>query len=241
MANEMKSSSSASSSWVAYDENTHFPIQNLPYGVFRPSPNDSPRVGVAIGDQILDLSVIARAGLFNQSTHLNKGECFSQPTLNGFMQLGRAAWTDARQIITNLLDSNTPILRDNGDLRSVALVAQAKAVMELPAHIGDYTDFYSSKSHAYNCGVMFRGAANAMMPNWLQLPVGYHGRASSVVVSGTPVVRPRGIIQPDESKPPVFDASRLMDFELEMAQFIGPGTNWANRFRWRKQRIRFLA
>ncbi|XP_038623381.1 fumarylacetoacetase [Tachyglossus aculeatus] len=198
-----------------------FPIQNLPYGVF--SSPDSPRrrIGVAIGNQILDLSVIK--DLFNGPALSKHQDVFEQPTLNSFMGLGTAAWQEARRILQSLLSAGNATLRDNEDLRRRAFVPQASATMHLPATIGDYTDFYSSKQHATNVGLMFRGKDNALMPNWLHLPVGYHGRASSVVVSGTPVRRPVGQTCADEKKPPVFEACKLLDVELEMAFFIGPG------------------
>ncbi|XP_067327543.1 fumarylacetoacetase isoform X2 [Anolis sagrei] len=139
------------------------------------------------------------------------------------MALGWEAWKEARVCLQKLLSANEPTLRDNAELRKRAFIPQASAIMHLPAEIGDYTDFYSSRQHATNVGVMFRGKENALMPNWLHLPVGYHGRASSVVVSGTPIRRPVGQMKPDEAKPPVFGASRLLDIELEMAFFVGPG------------------
>ncbi|XP_051896318.1 fumarylacetoacetase isoform X2 [Pristis pectinata] len=145
------------------------------------------------------------------------------PTLNSFMSLGRDAWREARAILQKLLSADEPALRDNKELRKKAFVSQDSATMHLPAEIGDYTDFYSSRQHATNVGVMFRGKDNALMPNWLHLPVGYHGRASSVIVSGTPVRRPMGQMKPDDTKPPVFGACKLLDFELEMGFFIGRG------------------
>ncbi|POI33363.1 hypothetical protein CIB84_002885, partial [Bambusicola thoracicus] len=146
-----------------------------------------------------------------------------QPTLNAFMGLGPTAWREARALLQSLLSAAEPTLRDNAGLRKRAFVPQASATMHLPAHIGDYTDFYSSRQHATNVGIMFRGKENALMPNWLHLPVGYHGRASSVVVSGTPIRRPVGQMKPDNDKPPVFGACKRLDIELEMAFFVGPG------------------
>lgn len=146
---------------------------------------------------------------------------FSQATLNEFMRLGSDAWHEARLRIQQLLSSDEPAIRDDLDLRLEALVLQSDARMHLPAQIGDYTDFYSSLEHATNVGIMFRGADNALLPNWRHLPVGYHGRASSVVVSGTPIRRPNGQTKPDDSKPPVFGPSKQLDFELEVAYFIG--------------------
>ncbi|KAM6425969.1 fumarylacetoacetase isoform 3-T3 [Liasis olivaceus] len=139
------------------------------------------------------------------------------------MALGWEAWTEARALLQKMLSAEQPTLRDNAELRKRAFIPQASAIMHLPAEIGDYTDFYSSRQHATNVGLMFRGKENALMPNWLHLPVGYHGRASSVVVSGTPVKRPVGQICPTDSKCPIFEASKRLDIELEMAFFVGPG------------------
>ncbi|XP_052084469.1 fumarylacetoacetase-like [Mytilus californianus] len=209
-------------SFIYVSPESHFPIQNLPYGIFSTDDNPRHRIGVAIGDQILDLSVVK--SLFTGVVLQNQQDVFDQPTLNGFMGLGRAAWKEARATLQKILSSNEPLLKDNADLRSRAFVDQGQATMHLPANIGDYTDFYSSKNHAYNVGVMFRGPENALMPNWTHLPVGYHGRASSVVVSGTPIRRPNGQTRADESQPPVFGKCKLLDIELEMAFFTGPAT-----------------
>uniref|UniRef100_A0A8D3BXB5 Fumarylacetoacetase n=1 Tax=Scophthalmus maximus TaxID=52904 RepID=A0A8D3BXB5_SCOMX len=150
-------------------------------------------------------------------------DVFDQPTLNAFMALGYEAWREARRTLQVLLSANESTLRDDVSLRSRAFVHQCAATMHLPADIGDYTDFYSSRDHATNVGTMFRGKENALMPNWLRLPVGYHGRASSVVVSGTPLRRPSGQMRPDQTKPPVFGPSKQLDIELEMAFFVGGG------------------
>ncbi|XP_029430440.1 fumarylacetoacetase isoform X2 [Rhinatrema bivittatum] len=147
----------------------------------------------------------------------------AEPTLNKFMGLGHKAWKEARECLQDLLSARNPTLRDNKELRERVLVLQVLATMHLPADIGDYTDFYSSRYHAMNVGIMFRGKENALMPNWLHLPVGYHGRASSVVVSGTPIRRPVGQMRPDDAKPPIFGACKLLDIELEMAFFVGGG------------------
>ncbi|TKR82668.1 hypothetical protein L596_016356 [Steinernema carpocapsae] len=142
-------------------------------------------------------------------------------TLNAFMGLNRPHWTEARQTLQKLLSKDEATLRDDAALRQKAFVAQAEAQMHLPADIGDYTDFYSSIHHATNVGIMFRGADNALMPNWKWLPVGYHGRASSIVPSGTSLHRPWGQLKADDAEAPVYGTSKLMDFELEMAFFIG--------------------
>jgi len=173
---------------------------------------------VAIGDQILDLSKISH--LFEGSLLRSHQSVFRESTLNSLMSLSKEHWAEARARITELLSSNCPIIRDSA-LKEQALVPQASATMHLPATIGDYTDFYSSLDHATNVGIMFRGKENALMPNWKYLPVGYHGRASTVVVSGTPIRRPMGQTRPVDTEPPKFGPCRLMDMELEMAFFVG--------------------
>uniref|UniRef100_G1SM91 Fumarylacetoacetase n=1 Tax=Oryctolagus cuniculus TaxID=9986 RepID=G1SM91_RABIT len=185
------------------------------------SSQPRPRIGVAIGDQILDLSAIKH--LFTGPVLSQHQDVFDEPTLNSFMGLGQAAWKEARALLQNLLSAGHARLRDDQELRARAFTSQAVATMHLPATIGDYTDFYSSRQHATNVGIMFRGQENALMPNWLHLPVGYHGRASSVVVSGTPIRRPVGQMRPDNTQPPVYGASKRLDIELEMAFFVGPG------------------
>ncbi|KAK6959830.1 hypothetical protein BgiMline_035003, partial [Biomphalaria glabrata] len=209
-------------SFVTVEPGSDFPIQNLPYGIFSTTDNPRPRIGVAIGSLVLDLSVVKH--FFDGPVLSSKQYVFEQPSLNAFMGLGRAAWSEARATLQKILSASEPVLRDDSDLRSRAFTAQEQVKMHLPAAIGDYTDFYSSKNHAFNVGCMFRDPANALNPNWVHLPVGYHGRASSVVVSGTPIRRPNGQTSPDETQPPVFGPCRLLDFELEMAFFTGPAT-----------------
>ncbi|XP_069703594.1 fumarylacetoacetase [Periplaneta americana] len=203
-------------SFISYPENSDFPLENLPYGVFSTSDNATHRIGVAIGDQILDLSAVSH--LF-QNAELRR--VFQQETLNGFMALGRPAWQEARTRLQTLLSVDDPTLQEDSQLRARSIVPQSEATMHLPAHVGDYTDFYSSIHHATNVGIMFRDKDNALLPNWKHLPVAYHGRASSVVVSGTPIRRPNGQTCPVEGANPVFGPSRLMDFELEVAFFVG--------------------
>ncbi|KYO21098.1 fumarylacetoacetase [Alligator mississippiensis] len=208
-------------SFIQVEQNSDFPLQNLPYGVFSTRDKPRHRIGVAIGDQILDLSAVKH--LFTGPVLSKHHNVFDQPTLNDFMGLGCEAWKEARAFLQKLLSAREPVLRDDSELRKRAFVPQASAIMHLPAEIGDYTDFYSSLHHAMNVGIMFRGKENALNPNWLHLPVGYHGRASSVVVSGTPIHRPLGQTRPDDAKPPVFGACKRLDLELEMAFFVGPG------------------
>lgn len=212
-------------SFVDVDPNSDFPIQNLPFGVFRsPAVGVQASIGVAIGNQILDLTVLEASNFFDGPI-LNSNKVFSTGCLNDLLALGRPAWTEARNRISELLRDDNPTLRDNEELRQQALVAQSKVEMRLPAEIGDYTDFYSSKEHATNVGSMLRGEDNALMPNWVHLPVAYHGRASSVTVSGTDVRRPAGQRKPPDADAPIFGLSKSFDFELEMGYFIGPGNS----------------
>jgi fumarylacetoacetase len=208
-------------SFVPAAAESHFPIQNLPYGIFRRRTGE-PAVGVAIGDNVLDLAALEEEGLLD-SPLLRGQQVFRKETLNAFMALGRPAWHEARSIISHLLRADVATLRDNARLRERVLVPMTEVEMLLPAHIGDYTDFYSSREHATNVGTMLRGPENALMPNWLYLPVAYHGRASSIVVSGTEIQRPNGQFKAADAPAPSFGPSRSLDFELEMGFFIGPG------------------
>ncbi|KAI9137821.1 hypothetical protein BKA69DRAFT_1159517 [Paraphysoderma sedebokerense] len=211
-------------SFVPVSPESHFPIQNLPFGIFSTKDNANRRVGVAIGEHVLDLSVLAQEGLFNGTPmDAHAKSVFAKPVLNDFMNLGRPMWRATRQHLQQLLSESNSTIRDNANLKSKCLVPQSAVTMHLPAEIGDYTDFYASKEHATNVGTMFRGKDNALMPNWLHLPVGYHGRASSVVVSGTPIRRPCGQRTPGKDQPPVYGPSIRLDFELEMAFFVGKG------------------
>jgi fumarylacetoacetase len=208
-------------SFVPVPPESQFPIQNLPYGVFCRA-DGIPTLGVAIGDHVLDLGAVEEAGLFDTPS-LKDQYIFTEPALNPFMELGRPAWEEARTIISRLLRHDVPDLRDNDTLREKALIHISQVEMLLPAEIGDYTDFYSSKEHATNVGTMFRGPDKALMPNWVHIPIAYHGRASSLVPSGTDIIRPCGQTSPDDTTPPTFGPSKSLDFELEMGFFVGPG------------------
>jgi fumarylacetoacetase len=210
-------------SFVPVPAESHFPIQNLPYGVFRRRSGGTPHIGVAIGNMVLDLCVLQEEACFEECPSLQGQPAFIAPTLNAFMALGPAAWNEARTTISHLLRADQPALRDNAALREQALVPMAEVEMLLPVDIGDYTDFYSSREHASNVGTMLRGPENALMPNWLHLPVAYHGRASSIIVSGTDLHRPKGQTKADDAPAPTFGPSRSLDFELEMGFFVGPG------------------
>jgi fumarylacetoacetase len=205
-------------SFIPVDPASDFPIQNLPYGVFSMPASPAPRVGVAIGDQVLDLAVLESEGLIDLSPAF---DVFAQASLNAFMALGPKLWSRTRARISELLRHDNPQLRDNKILRANALVPLADASLHLPVAVAGYTDFYSSKEHATNVGVMFRGKDNALQPNWLHMPIAYNGRASTVVVSGTRVKRPRGQLKPPGADVPGFGPCKRLDFELEMGAVIG--------------------
>ena len=212
-------------SWIesANAHNHDFPIQNLPFGIFKTTQQPTPRVGVAIGDLIVDMAALAQSHLIElESTQLT---VFSAPNLNAFIELGAAIWSKVRAQLSHLLDVNNPTLRDDIALKNKILVKQSDAHMLLPVAIGGYTDFYSSKEHATNVGCMFRDPKNALLPNWLEVPIGYNGRASSVVVSGTPVRRPNGQTKSPTQERPVFGASQKLDIELETGFIIGRGNH----------------
>ena len=203
-------------SFLDIESDSHFSIHNLPYGVFKTSDNSNLRVGVAIGEMVLDLSIIENMGYFNSI--LSK-KVFSCGSLNPFISMGKSVWSKVRSEIQMQL-SDQGDLKDNQELINRCLVPLSLVTMCLPCEIGDYTDFYSSKEHATNVGIMFRGKENALNPNWLHLPVAYHGRSSSIVIGGTPIKRPCGQVLNSDNNPE-FSVSRLMDFELEMGFFIG--------------------
>ena len=199
-------------SWISIAPDSEFPIQNLPFGIFETAQHGK-RAGVRIGDFVLDLAQMAQFGYFDDLGFVASD--FSQDYLNPMMRRGKLAVRALRNRISELLATANHSFRLN-ESQHVALLPVANVEMCLPVQIGDYTDFYSSKEHATNVGIMFRDPANALLPNWLWIPVGYHGRASSVIASGHPVVRPKGQIKPDDNAAPIFAASRQVDFELEM-------------------------
>ncbi len=212
-----KTNNPEAKSWVEVPKNSDFPIQNLPYGIF--DAGKGARAGVAIGNHILDLAEVAELGGF-EGIGLNR-DVFEQETLNNFIALGRKMWTAVRERIFSLLSADNDFLLPH---KADVLIKMGKAKMLMPVHVGDYTDFYSSIEHATNVGTMFRGKDNALMPNWRHIPVGYHGRASSIVISGTDIYRPKGQTMPPEAEMPVFGSSKRMDFELEMAFIVGKET-----------------
>jgi fumarylacetoacetase len=203
-------------SFVDVKPDSDFPIQNLPYGVFSTVAEPTPRVGVAIGDQVLDLVVLQKAKLLDLPDGV-----FAQSSVNAFMGLGPQTWRKTRSRISELLRHDNPELRDNAALREQALIPMRETKLHLPLQVAGFTDFYSSKEHATNVGTMFRDKTNPLLPNWLHIPIGYNGRASTVVVSGTKIHRPRGQLKPPSAELPSFGPCKRLDFELEIGVVVG--------------------
>ncbi len=201
-------------SWIEVGKESDFPIQNIPFGIFK-TPGGSARAATRIGDTVIDLNALAQQG-FLDGLDIDHG-IFRYETLNPFMALGRPVCRKVRQRIAEIFEAGNPILRDDAEWQADILYPLHSVQMLMPVHVGDYTDFYSSIEHATNVGIMFRDAANALFPNWKHLPVGYHGRSSSIVVSGTDIYRPNGQTKSDTSETPDFGPSKQVDFELEMA------------------------
>jgi len=195
-------------------ENSDFSIHNIPFGIFS-TKDRSPRVGVAIGEHILDLAAVAELDVFDFNTAL-----LEKDTLNDFISLGKEITTRVRKKIQYWLKDDDSVLAGKPEL----FVKQSEAQMHMPVAVGDYTDFYSSLEHATNVGKMFRDPENALLPNWKHIPVGYHGRASSIIVSGQPIHRPKGQTMPNVGEAPVFGPTRRLDFELEMGFICGKET-----------------
>jgi len=208
-------------SWITVPENSDFPIQNIPFGVFL-TKEDVITIGTRIGDSAIDMGALQQLGYFDGIELTD--DMFMQDTLNDFISDGKKTWRLVRNRLADLFDENNPKLRDNKAHRDIIIFNISDIEMLLPVQIGDYTDFYSSKEHATNVGKMFRDPANALLPNWLHIPVGYHGRSSTIIPSGIPVHRPMGQTLPNGENTPVFGPSRLVDFELETA-FITTDAN----------------
>ena len=202
-------------SWINYDNNCDFPIQNIPFGVFKTNQKDY-HIATIIGETVISIKNLEKEGYFNKINLLK--HTFQEPNLNKFLEHDKSIWREVRNKIAEIFDIKnnfkTKILNQN-------ILFDKNVEMVLPVKIGDYTDFYSSKDHATNVGKMFRDPKNALLPNWLHIPVGYHGRSSSIVISGTDVKRPSGQILNKESNKPIFSKSKLLDFELEMAFITG--------------------
>lgn len=207
-------------SWIDVETTSDFPIQNIPFGIAKPSHSKDARCVTRIGNTIIDLSMLGELGYFN--TLSIDISVFYENTLNPFIELGKNTTQKVRlRIIELFSEGNNEI---NEDDKSSILYDCNLVEMLLPVQIGDYTDFYSSEQHAYNVGCMFRDPNNALLPNWKHIPVGYHGRASSIAVSGTPFYRPKGQQKPNQDEPPTYGPCKLLDFELEMAFIIGKKT-----------------
>ena len=212
-------------SWIDIAPGHDFPIQNLPFGVFKTAER-GPRLAVAIGDYVLDLYALHQLNFFEDLEELGTAapKMFRRRSLNAFLRLGRPAWRAVRQRISELLRHDEPRLRDHAEAVKNCLLRQRDVQMLRPVKPANYTDFYSSIDHATNVGTMFRDPANALLPNWRWLPIGYHGRSSSIVVSGTDIRRPHGQRKAPDETEPTFGPSRQLDFELEMAFVVGQGT-----------------
>lgn len=215
-------------SWLEIPRGSDFTLHNLPLGAFRTARGRA-RLGVAVGEHIVDLAALAGRGLLAAGgsrlpAPRVPSKVLEQPRLNAFLALGRPLWSTVRARVRELLDAGCADLRDDSEARERVLVPMSAATMELPVDAGDYVDFYSSLDHASNVGTMFRGPANALPPNWKHLPIGYHGRSSSLIPSGQDVRRPLGQTRPDPEAPPVFGPSQGLDFELEMGAIVGRGT-----------------
>ncbi|HLP55458.1 MAG TPA: fumarylacetoacetase [Fluviicola sp.] len=204
----------ALTSWVEIPQNSDFPIQNLPFGIVK-TGESIPRVASRIGDFAIDLKSLYVLGYLENLPFEHSD--FDCATLNTLMKRGKKATRELRNRLSKLFDSNYTDLQKNQHHVEQVLIPMDQITMCMPVEIGDYTDFYSSREHATNVGMMFRDPANALLPNWLWLPVGYHGRSSSIIISGEPVRRPKGQIKPNPEEPPIYAACRNLDFELEMA------------------------
>lgn len=209
-------------SWIEVPEGSDFPIQNIPFGVIKKS-NGKVRCASRIGNYTIDLFAMAKLGYFDGLLGVKK-KVFRQETLNDFVALGQPIWRAVRNRISDLFEQENSHIRDNIEAKSKILVHIDKVEMLMPVTVGDYTDFYSSIEHATNVGTMFRDPANALLPNWKHIPVGYHGRSSSIVVSDTDIHRPNGQTKADDADSPTFGPSRSFDFELEMAFITGGST-----------------
>lgn len=206
-------------SWVPVPADSDFPIQNLPLGVIK--SGELFHVATRIGDHVLDLAVLNQSGLLGVDY---VDSIFENEYINDCIGLGKEMMRDLRNRISKLLDDQHHELKENTDLCKACLIHISQVELSMPVNIRNYTDFYSSKEHATNVGSMFRDPANALLPNWKHIPIGYHGRSSSIVLTGTPIHRPKGQTKSPESENPEFGPTKQLDFELEMA-FITCGSN----------------
>ena len=201
-------------SWVEVEKDSDFPIQNLPFGVFKTNQEEA-RVGSRIGDMVIDLNALFVLGYF-KNLPFSQAD-FKTDALNDIMKKGKGGTSDLRNRLSKLFSKENTDLSNNSHHVEQILIPIDQVEMIIPVRIGDYTDFYSSIEHATNVGTMFRDPSNALLPNWRWLPVGYHGRASSVIVSGQDIYRPKGQIKPDKDGDPIYAPCRRLDFELETA------------------------
>ena len=205
-------------SWLKVSSKSDFSIYNLPFGIFSTNKKNK-RIGVAIGDHVIDLHACNSLDLFK---HLNiESHVFKNSFLNNFIELGKEITSKVREIIQSELTNDNSLIKHNSN----CIIPIDSVEMHLPVNIGDYTDFYSSIEHASNIGSMFRDPSNPLLPNWKHLPVGYHGRASSIIVSGKNIHRPKGQIMPLDSETPIYSSSNRVDFELEMGYIIGKNSS----------------
>ena len=225
MVKNIKANNPSLKSWLEISRESDFPLQNLPFGIYS-TKNKTKRVGVAIGDQILDLSQLLELGYLDSLSFCE--HCFSNEYLNRMMGHGKLEIRDLRNRISELLNVENPELSENIEAVNKVLDLQIESEMHLPVKIGDYTDFYSSEQHAFNVGSMFRDPDNALLPNWKHIPVAYHGRSSSIIPSGQEIIRPKGQQKLDDNENPIFGASKLLDFELEMGFITFKGKPLAN-------------
>jgi fumarylacetoacetase len=225
MVKNIKANHPSLKSWLEISRESDFPIQNLPFGIYS-TKNKTKRVGVAIGDQILDLYRLFKLGYLDSLSFCE--HCFSNEYLNRMMGHGKLEIRDLRNRISELLNVENPELSQNKEAVAKVLDLQIESEMHLPVKIGDYTDFYSSEQHAFNVGSMFRDPDNALLPNWKHIPVAYHGRSSSIIPSGQDIIRPKGQQKLDDNENPIFGASKLLDFELEMGFITFQGKTLGN-------------
>ena len=223
-------------SWLSVPKRSHFSLANIPFGIITTPSNPSPRPAIAIGDSALDLDAFASGNGFSKlQSSKDYIHVFSKHSLNAFAALGRPVHREVRSYIQSILAEDTPhtdVLKDNKSLRERAIVPLEDVQTHLPLEIGDYTDFFAGIHHAFNVGSLFRGPDNALQPNYTHLPVAYHGRASSVIVSGTPVHRPYGQVLPDPAatpKQPTFTPCKRLDMELELGAFVCKGNKLGSR------------
>ena len=224
-AHTFKANNPALKSFVEVKKDSDFPIQNLPFGIFSTSSDSTQdaRVGVRIGAFVVDLAELSELNLLNDLDFDHS--VFYENVLNPFIELGQTNWRATREKVSELLQIGSDLEKQLKDKNDKVLFPIEEVTMHMPVQVGDYTDFYSSIEHATNVGKMFRPDGDALLPNWKHIPVGYHGRASSIVVSGTDIHRPKGQIKPNDADSPIFSPCRLLDFELEMAFIVGKSTS----------------